>query len=293
MKTLLFLLLTICLIHQNAFSQTIFTNVYTDTAVGHNVGGNIIIKCHDGNYLTVGDRHIYTPFFVVIHGVSTNLYINKTTPEGQLIWSQQYYINDGAHHMNVYEDTLNGEFTILGEGFNAGFGVYSSDPVLVRVDSLGNMLSDPTDAAIMQQDHLHSTANAIKSGSNRYTYLTRDRVSNGGPFFPPTYTSYTGLITLDSNRNIVQQNQFPYGIYPNISQGGLIQTPDEGFLFGEARSGSGISAIFITKANNFLIKEWEIKLIDSATLAPKEIYATSDSNYILLCEYSFQIFHII
>jgi hypothetical protein len=285
MKKVLLLFFAICLVHYSAFSQSIFTNIYTDTAVSHNIGGNIILKCHDGNYLTVGDRHDYSPYFIVIHGVPTNIYINKITPTGQLIWSQKHPINDGAHHMNVYEDTLIGEFTIVGRGFNGSLQTPSSDPMLLRIDSLGNMVSNPADAAILQQDHLHTTYNAIKSGPNSYTYLTRDRVSNGGWGWPPTYTSYAGLTTLDSNKNIVQQNQFLFGAYPNSDQGGLIQTPDDGFLFGEMRSTSLLVDIFITKTNNSLIKEWEVKLIDSATIAPKEIYKTSDSNYILMCTY--------
>ncbi|BDS11386.1 T9SS type A sorting domain-containing protein [Aureispira anguillae] len=284
MKTLLLLGIAFCLINGHVLGQPIFTNINTDTA--HNIGGNLIFKCHDGNYLTVGDRRIYSPYLIFFHGTATHLYVNKTTPAGQLLWSQQHYINDGGHHMNVYEDTLTGEYTIVGRGFNGSLQTPSSDPMLLRIDSLGNMVSNPADAAILQQDHLHNTVNAIKSGPNRYTYLTRDRVSNGGWIWPPNYTPYTGLITLDSNKNIVQQNQFDFGIYPNCTQGGLIQTADNGFLFGEIRSLGQKGDIFITKSNSALVEEWEVKLIDSATSTPREIYQTSDSNYILLCKYN-------
>ncbi len=124
MKKISFILLLVLFVFSNiAHSQTNFQKVYSSNSTTDYGVGKSIIRTIDGGYVIMGSSDGY-PCLI------------KTDSLGDTIWAKAY---SGSFNPLEFESTQDGGYIITGT-VQKNYGSFDSDVLLLKTDSLGNIL---------------------------------------------------------------------------------------------------------------------------------------------------------
>ena len=174
-----------------------------------------------GNYIVVGSSNSRDlDFSFITDNYPPKSFIMKINPEGVILW--QTVLNFGTYSgsMNAITMDHNGDFVLVGSTKNALYAGIDDESIIIKVDSLGNMLWSKTIDVFNQGNDYFKD---IEIDSNNH-YVVIGNTFN---------TGYTGvLFKFDSDGYVIFEKMM-YEYYGNKYESIAIDSSDHYYIVGE------------------------------------------------------------
>jgi len=240
-------------VNSSSVANAVFakTDVYGNIQWAKSIGGvaadyaRSVKVCSDSGYIAVGTTKSYG-------AGNQDIYVIRLNQQGAILWTKTFG-GTGQDEGNSVVQTSDGGFLI--GGFTKSFGVGQEDAILIKIDSVGNLLWDKTYGSISSEilSSLETTndgnfimivGNAlVKVNSIGDTLWCKQgfgsrtlNKTKGGRFIMTDGDALTrSLIKIDSLTNVKWSRKFP--LYPNIPNmpfvrpSCVIETSDSGYSF--------------------------------------------------------------
>lgn len=193
--------------------------------------GYFIQQTADGGYIVVGET-----YYDYASGAGWDIYVIKLSSSGDVIWENTYGGDDydGAYHIQQIEQ---GNYVIVGS--TSSFGKGGKDIIIIKIDSLGNIIMEKTYGGI--HDDYGQSVQKTKDGG----YIISGSTSSFGSGFSDFY-----LVKTDSIGNVMWSKAYG-GIGEDFCEFAQ-QTSDGGYvIIGSTWSfGSGMDDIYLVKTDS-------------------------------------------
>ena len=221
------------LIKTDADGDTIWTRTYGGSACDR---GKSVEQTSDGGYIVVG----YTESFGI---GSSDVYLIKINPEGDILWTCTYGGSDSDWGRSVAQIS-DGGYIIAGRTYS--FGAGEDDVYLIRTDADGDTIWTHTYGGSIY-DHGRSVAQISDGG-----YIITGRTYSFGAGEWDVY-----LIRTDADGDSIWT--CTYGGSGRDEGRSVDQTSDGGYIItgGTSSFGSGSYDVYIVKIDSDDILEWE------------------------------------
>ena len=205
------------------------------TANGTGNRGYGVLQTYDGGYIIGGEVHSFSA------GMA-DMYLIKTNPSGDIVWSKSYGGNLDDYCYSIQETT---DSCFILAGSTESFGLGIRNVYLIKVSSIGDTLWTKTfgDSTLAGAFDVRETLDKgfIITG---YTFST---IGGDADIF---------LIKTNTNGNIIWQKA--YGGNKNEYGYSVTQTADEGYIItGSTESyGEGNQDVFLIKTDSLGNLQW-------------------------------------
>lgn len=234
--------------------DTVWTKIYG--GIGDE-RGNYIIQTSDGGF-------VFTGYTFSFGAGDADFFVVKTDSLGNIQWSKTYG-GAGIDYANKIQKTSDGNYVVFG-GTNS-FGLGNSCGVLLKIDSLGNIIWYKTYGEL-----------GYVYGSTGQQTLDDGFILIGGVTNVATNDQNACLIKTDSLGDLIWTKS--YGDSNQDASSAGQQTSDGGYIFGRATSSFGTNGdIYLVKTDSLGNYLWSKTYGGISSEYAIAIHQTSDMGY--------------
>ena len=228
-------------------------------------------KLESSDYLAVGRKTYNTdkdasPEF-------SNVYLLKVDTEGEEVWENEFNIlPDKFVRITVVYELENGEFVLLGSTF------LPENPVVIRVDSVGNLIDYSSFG--QEEENNWLPWSVLEEDEDRLT-LVYQKYEGEDETFGDIHSLQIAQYDLTSD-SFTYESDFSEGYLVHNVQD-FIKTPDGGYAATGRRGSDFILKGFVTKYTSDLTIEWDKEYIYSLDYTNNYLYdieVTPDGGFV-------------
>ncbi len=242
-------------------AQTTFERTYGGTG---NDYGYSVAQTTEGGYIIVGSTRSYGSGF-------TDVYLIKTNPSGDIIWTRTYGGTDDDWGRSVAQ-TTDGGYIIAGS--TRSYGVIWNDVYLIKTDSIGDTLWTKTYSGGYYYEYGYSVAQTTDRG-----YIISGTVESYYPHWRDVYLIKTDSLGATLWTSVYGSTSHDYGY-------SVAQTTDGGYIIaGITVAYPGTSdAVYVIKTDFSGITLWDETYDGIGNDCGWSVAQTTDGGYIIAGE---------